>query len=170
MNKFTSSINMCVGPELTCFVFFFFFSCPSFLLARLRTATLRHDDEGQVSTLHYNLWTTNVGLSLQCALFQRAFTTKMLSVGLLWGFNPLTPRSNWYLTSPSNIQALSRKQVMRIPKLISHKIEGRINNHIFALGQLGGNQKVCLLYRKMLTLFLELIIHYLSRPFFWISS
>lgn len=53
MNKFTLSINMCVGPELTCFVFFFFFSCPSFLLARLRTATLRHDDEGQVSTLHY---------------------------------------------------------------------------------------------------------------------
>lgn len=52
-NKFTLSINMCVGPELTCFVLFFFFSCPSFLLARLRTATLRHDDEGQVSTLHY---------------------------------------------------------------------------------------------------------------------
>lgn len=25
MNKFTLSVNMCVGPELTCFVFFFLF-------------------------------------------------------------------------------------------------------------------------------------------------
>lgn len=30
MNKFTSSINMCVGPELTCFVFFSFFPIPAF--------------------------------------------------------------------------------------------------------------------------------------------
>ena len=134
--------------------FFFFFSCPSFLLARLRTATLRHDDEGQVSTLHY--------INNRCGTVSAVCTiSESLLVGLLWVFNLLTPRSDGYLTSPSNIQALSSKQVMRIPKLISHKIEGRINNHIFALGQLGGNQKVCLLYRKMLTLFLELIIHYL---------
>ena len=30
MYKFTSSINMCVGPELTCFVFFSFFPVPAF--------------------------------------------------------------------------------------------------------------------------------------------
>ena len=32
--------------------------------------------------------------------------------------NPLTPRSDWHVTSPYNIETLSSKQVMRIFKLI----------------------------------------------------
>ena len=32
-------------------------------------------------------------------------------------FNPLTPKSDEYITSPDNIHSLSNKQVMRILKL-----------------------------------------------------
>ena len=37
-------------------------------------------------------------------------------------FNPLPPRRDWHVTSPYNINTLFSKQVMRIPKLIRHKI------------------------------------------------
>ena len=37
-------------------------------------------------------------------------------------FNPLPPRRDWHVTSPYNINTFFSKQVMRIPKLIGHKI------------------------------------------------
>ena len=37
-------------------------------------------------------------------------------------FNPLPPRRDWHVTSPYNINTFFSKQVMRIPKLIRHKI------------------------------------------------
>ena len=36
--------------------------------------------------------------------------------------NPLTPRSDYHVTSPYNIHTLSCKQVVRILKLISYKV------------------------------------------------
>ena len=35
-------------------------------------------------------------------------------------FNPLTPKSDLHVTSPCNINTLSSRQVMRIPKCISY--------------------------------------------------
>ena len=51
-------------------------------------------------------------------------------------FNPLTPKSDLHVTSPSNINTLSSRQVMRIAKCISYSETppyGHLDNTVTSL-------------------------------------
>ena len=65
-------------------------------------------------------------ISFLCALLLRIIGM-LHYIKFLWSywkssFNPLTPRTDKYVTSPYSIYTLFRKQVIRILKLIKYKI------------------------------------------------
>ena len=69
-------------------------------------------------------WYPNIAFAMYwCILNFTIFTAnhyKCLNFDIQ--YNPLTPRSDWHVTSPWNIHTLSSKQVMRILKLTKWKL------------------------------------------------
>ena len=62
-----------------------------------------------------------------CLGWQTTFEISSTRVEKPSKVNPLTPRSDYHVTSPHNIQTYSSKKVMRILRLIRLKLSSRSN-------------------------------------------
>ena len=61
----------------------------------------------------------DIFVAVQFGLFDiYAYDYSQLSISIIL-FNPLTPRSDWYINLSYNNNTLSRRQVMRITKIIN---------------------------------------------------
>ena len=69
----------------------------------------------------YDIWYDISCVSKQ-SLHGLAFAWKFFNLFSARKVNPLTPRSDWHVTSPNSIHALSNNQVVRLAQLIKYKI------------------------------------------------